>query len=190
MEKPVEEKSKSTWWKFKRWCYIYHRELAITMMIILIIIGIWFNPFDDVKTQVEYQEQDGGGVRTFLQGAKSAAKYTGTELANKHTNRSLIAKEGPNIKLDDIASRKSRMFQKASALTGSAASGTLKKLGQAPDYVMDKFRENASLIYEVFYQIAFIVIILLIVFPTVGFFIIGIICFIILRDKLAYLKSL
>jgi hypothetical protein len=73
---------------------------------------------------------------------------------------------------------------------GSSASSITEGAGAASNYLLDTFRNNASLIYEVFYQIAFIVIILLIVFPTIGFFIIAIICFIILRDKLAYLKSL
>ena len=161
----------STWRKFKRWCYINHRILAIIMMIILIIIGIWFNPFEDLNLEllVENTDQCGGGkIGSVLKRVRSTAKSSGIQLANKSTDASLIAKEGPELKLNDLKG-KTGLFQKASALSSSAASGAIKKIGRAPDYIMDKFRDNASLIYEVFYQTAFIVIILLIVFPTIGF---------------------
>ena len=143
-------KSITKWQKFKKWCYVHHQALAICMMIILIIIGIWFNPFDDI---VLMGQSGGGKFGKIMKELKKADKY-GAELTHQG---------------------------------GKAAS---KGVSEASGYVLDKFRDNSSLIYEVFYQLAFVVVILLIVFPTIGFFIIGIICFIILRDKLAYLKSL
>ena len=169
MESPDDKKSK--WWRFKRWCYIYHQELALGMMIILIIIGIWYNPFEEIGV-----EQDGGGnISAYLKGVGSAAKYSGYGIAPKGTDASNIAKEGPDIKLNEMGSKYQRFQQKSAAIMSSGSSMISKGAGKASSYVMDKFRDNASLIYEVFYQIAFIVIILLIVFPTIGFFIIAII---------------
>jgi hypothetical protein len=84
------DKNKSQWWKFKRWCYLYHQELALGMMIILIIIGIWFNPFEDIGEEIH--QQYGGRIGAALKGIKSVAKSTGfkDQIAKKGTDPSMI----------------------------------------------------------------------------------------------------
>ena len=181
----MEEEKKqinTKWVNFKKWCFKYHREIAIVMMIILIIIGIWFNPFEDIRE--ELKDQFGGklgGIRMGL---------------NKLSSQKLVKEAGFNEvqKLSNISgtegAKKARQSLKGKAIVGEGGKGLRAAAGEASDYVMGKFRDNASIIYEVIYQIAFVIIILLIVFPAAAFFIIALICFIVFRSKLDYLKSL
>ena len=170
----------SKWNQFKKWCYTYHRELAIAMLIILIIIGIWFNPFEAIKNQ--YTEdilQTGGRIGLSALSSASVARKAGVSNIQSLSNLK-NSSEGQSI--FDSQKRKALIREGGKGLKGTA--------GAVSDYAMARFRDNSSLIYEVLYQIAFVIIILLIVFPTAALFIIAIICFIVLRDKLAYVKSL
>ena len=172
------------WLNFKKWCYKYHREISIVMMIILIIIGIWFNPFDDIRD--ELKEQMGGGLKSSMRSGLSSQKQVSSLGIEKHDNK--------NIKLSNISgtegAKGARQSLKGKAIVGEGAKAIRGAAGEASDYVMGKFRDNASIIYEVIYQIAFVIIILLVVFPAAAFFIIALICFVIFRSKLDYLKSL
>ena len=180
LEKTSHESNLSTWKKFKKWCYTYHRELAIGMLIILIIIGIWFNPFEGIKNEsTEKMVQTGGRIGLSALSSGAVARKAG--VSNIKSLSSL--KNSPDGK---------SMFgsEKSKSLIREGGKGLKGAAGAASDYAMSHFRDNSSLIYEVLYQIAFVIIILLIVFPTAALFIIAIICFIVLRDKLAYVKSL
>ena len=175
--------SKSKWIQFKIWCYNYHREIALVMMIILIIIGIWFNPFEEIK------EQTGGvafGIGSALGATSSAGRLK--SLGNEGTNIGSISKLsnlGGSEKANEL-----RQSGKVKGAVREGGKGIRAAAGEASDYVMSKFRDNSSIIYEVVYQIAFVIIILLVVFPAGAFFIIALICFVIFRSKLDYLKSL
>lgn len=162
--------NKNRWIKFKKWCFKYYRNLAICMMIILIIIGIWFNPFENNNIILKYKQIGGGGKSDDLE-SKDA---TNSEQLLNNTSSKNIESGGKSSKY------KTGALQVEEKMTG----------GKSSNYIMNKFSNNSSVIYEIFYQIAFIIIILLIVFPTIALFIIAMICFIILRNKLTYIKSL
>jgi hypothetical protein len=63
-------------------------------------------------------------------------------------------------------------------------------MGNTADSTMDKMRTKSSVLYEILYQIAIVIIIFLIAFPAISLFIIAIVCYILLRKKLAYIKGL
>lgn len=54
----------------------------------------------------------------------------------------------------------------------------------------DDFKDFAPWFYGIIYSIAISVLMFLIFMPAVGFFIVGIICYSILKDKMGYIKSL
>ena len=181
-EKTQPKKKWSKWLNFKKWCYKYHREIAILMMIILIIIGIWFNPFDDIRD--ELNEQMGGKLGGIRLGLSALSSQKSVKKAGFDDVKSLSNISGTE------GAKNARQSLKGKAIVGEGAKAIRGAAGEASEYVMGKFRDNASIIYEVIYQIAFVIIILLVVFPAAAFFIIALICFVIFRSKLDYLKSL
>lgn len=187
-DKSSPQTNQTNWKRFKRWCYVYHRELAMGMLVILIIIGIWFNPFEEMKNELGHNIEEQTGGRFGLAGISTALSSSG-----KVARKSGVS---PDIKslseLKNMGSNAQASYgkEKYKALIGEGGKGLKGTVGAASDYAISRFRENSSLIYEILYQIAFVIIILLIVFPTAALFIIAIICFIVLRDKLAYMKSL
>ena len=54
----------------------------------------------------------------------------------------------------------------------------------------DDFKDFAPWFYGILYSIAISVLMFLIFMPAVGFFIVGIICYSLLKDKMGYIKSL
>jgi len=202
LDKLEESNHISNWIKFKKWCYKYHRHLAISMMILLIIIGIWFNPFNRkiLNKSDELLIEQTGGIAPILLAAgragSSLSKVSG-KINSKMTGDSKAIKEIQNseidtstFKLDQLKNNKARLATKSSAISSAGFKGATEMLGKGSDYALGKFRDNASIIYEFIYQLAFVILILLVVFPTIALFIIGIICFILLRQKLNYVKGL
>ena len=152
--------SKSRWYKFKHWCYRNHKYIAIMMLAILLLIGISYKHHPgEIKNKIQI-----GGVSGISDQLGSLAKND----------------IGKTLKTTvDSSSDKMRALAKISKDAGL----------RAPDAAMDKFRSSSSFIYDILYQISFIIIIMLIIFPSLAFFVIGMICFVLLRNKLAYLKS-
>ena len=185
------------WKRFKKWCYRHYKKLALIMLVILIIIGIY--PYNTNQT---------GGVApviamTAARAGPSLARLTSkgqslkaaqstinpSQLANSSTPFNEKAKQGPDINIEQYKGS-AKFGEKGKALIQSGRKLATEKLGMLSGAAMDKFRQNSQLIYEILYQIAFVIIILLIVFPMAGLFIISIVCFILLRNKLTTLKSL
>ena len=54
----------------------------------------------------------------------------------------------------------------------------------------DDYKSFAPWFYGMIYSIAISILMFLIFMPAVGFFIVGIICYSILKDKMGYIKSL
>ena len=84
---------------------------------------------------------------------------------------------------------------KAGALGNKAMSGkTYKKLGSKAFKLgagaANKFKEVSPIFYQVLYTIAFTLIISILVLPSFCFFIIGIICYFLLKSKIKGLKGL
>jgi hypothetical protein len=61
---------------------------------------------------------------------------------------------------------------------------------QAGAYVGDKAKEFAGWLYEILFAIAISIAICMVVLPSISFFIVGIICFFLLKSKISTFKSL
>ena len=61
---------------------------------------------------------------------------------------------------------------------------------QAGAYVGEKFKEFAGWLYEILFAIAISIAICMVVLPSVSFFILGLICFILLKKKVSQVKGL
>lgn len=61
---------------------------------------------------------------------------------------------------------------------------------QAGAYTGDKFKEFAGWLYQILFAIALSIAICMVVLPSITFFIVGIICFFLLKSKMSSFKSL
>lgn len=61
---------------------------------------------------------------------------------------------------------------------------------QAGAYAVDKAKEFAGWLYEILFAIAISIAICMVVLPSISFFIVGIICFFLLKSKISTFKSL
>jgi hypothetical protein len=84
-------------------------------------------------------------------------------------------------KMADIGAMKS---------AGMSKFGIAKELtGQAGQYAADKFKQFAGWLYEILFAIAISIAICMIVVPSISFIILGIICYFLLRKKIATMKG-
>jgi hypothetical protein len=65
-----------------------------------------------------------------------------------------------------------------------------KNVYQAGAYAGEKFKEFAGWLYEILFAIAISIAICMVVLPSVSFFILGLICFILLKKKVSQVKGL
>lgn len=87
-----------------------------------------------------------------------------------------------------------------SKLTSSSVSGMSTSLGMgqkftalsgaAAGYGMERARQGASIIWDFLYQVAFVIIVIIIIFPSIGLLIIGMVCYTLLKSKMGNLKKL
>ena len=61
---------------------------------------------------------------------------------------------------------------------------------QAGAFVGDKAKEFAGWLYQILFAIAISIAICMVVLPSISFFIVGIICFFLLKSKISTFKSL
>jgi fructose-specific phosphotransferase system IIC component len=52
------------------------------------------------------------------------------------------------------------------------------------------FKDNASFIYRILYTLAFTLILSILIFPSLAFFVIGILCYFLLQKKINTIKKL
>jgi hypothetical protein len=100
---------------------------------------------------------------------------------------------GPKISPMKMGTAMKSLSGKGRMLTNPLArniSALSRGMGNTADSTMDKMRTKSSVLYEILYQIAIVIIIFLIAFPAISLFIIAIVCYILLRKKLAYIKGL
>lgn len=91
----------------------------------------------------------------------------------------------------------SKGIGKGASAVGKGASAVGRGIKSAPSAMFNagaaaahKFTDNADVIYQIFYSIALFILICIISIPSIAFFVIGLICYILLKDKLKGLKAL
>ena len=88
------------------------------------------------------------------------------------------------------AGRKIQEMQSMRAAGKSKLSIAGNMAYQAGAYVGDKAKEFAGWLYEILFAIAISIAICMVVLPSISFFIVGIICFFLLKSKISTFKSL
>jgi hypothetical protein len=88
-----------------------------------------------------------------------------------------------------------KMYSKASTGVSKLASKKSWKSAGSSAFnfgndMADRFKAKSSVIYRLIYTIAFTLILAIIFLPSIGFFIVGIICYFILQKRINYLKEL
>jgi len=222
--------------KIKKYLLKYKKAIGLILLIILLIIGYYCDPYNFIYDDVNIKKeniQDGGSIETVkdkeyfkAQSAKAKAEAQAqAEAAKEEANEEAKAakdkaakdkaiedakpKPGFKDKLKSAVSKaktgqsekmqasfdlkKDKLKGAVKAMPGKALAG----IKQAPTAFYDAgataaraFKDNSDIIYQIFYSIALFIIICIVAIPTVALFVIGIICYFLLKDKMKTLKSL
>lgn len=174
--------------KIKYFILRYRRIIGILLLIILIYLYINCNNNDNKKTGVI----GGGNNEMDINNLKSIKKMK--------DNMGSYKKLKSNISTS-IASVKNKMNntklgKKLTEIKGFKDAGFSrveigKKMSyQAGSFIGNSFKNFATWLYELLFAIAISIAICMIILPSVSFFIIGIICYFLLKSKISTFKSL
>ena len=197
--------------KVKKFLLKYKRIISLICLIILLIIGYHCDFYHIINNDYNNNSDDNqiqnGGV---LDPAKEARKAELAGIAAKGKADRKAAKDtaiaekatAKKAKQDAKAAGPGKIEKKAAsgqaklaaqgqslknagkkALTLSTYTDPLKNAGRA-------VTDNADLIFQVFYSIAIFILICIVTIPTIAFVVVGIICYVLLKPKMAALKAL
>jgi hypothetical protein len=189
--------------KYKKYLLKYRKFIALICLIILLIIGYYYNPFNiENKNIINNNKsiQKGGSEPTVpsvetpaseTPASETPASETPAEPAKDSGKKSSKIDKGVaqlSIKVDKIKEAKDKAKE---SLKKSA-----KKLVSPSAYydagaaVAHKFKDNAGVIYQIIYSVALFIVLCVITVPAMAFAIIGIMCFFLLKDKMKTIKGL
>ena len=165
--------------KLKYFLLKYKRIIAIVLLIILLIIGYQCN-------LSIFSSNNSSNRSTILNGGYNS-------LVKKAVKESKIA-EKTSKTISKVGSAVKSGAQYAKANPGKAIAKTMK-YGASGAYSFaanrgQDIKEFAPWIYEQLYSISVFILVCIIFMPLIGFFIIGIICYTLLKDKIGYIKGL
>ena len=177
----------------------YKRVIGLVLLIILLIIGYYCNPYnigiDNSESNSNGKNIQNGGAGALAglaakagsgAGADVAKKSFGDKIKDKAKNMSAKSQADLESKGDKI--KDSLKSGKASAIAGVKNAPTA--MYDAGASVANKFKDNADVIYQVFYSIAIFIVICIVLLPSIAFIVIGVICYFLLRDKMKTIKAL
>lgn len=169
--------------KIKKFLLKYKKIICLILIIILLIIGYYCNPYENLYNK---NIQTGGAA---LPGAPEEKK-TEEKKANAtaeppaEPEKSYMDKKGDKAK-EKLKKRKEGAVNKLKSVANAPAG--IYNAGQA---AVDKFKDNADIIYQVLYSIALFILICIVTIPSLAFCVIGLICYILLKDQLGGIKGL
>ena len=174
----------------------YRRIIAVILLIIL-VITIYYDSKTEVYNVRKYNIMHGGG-----NGAPPPPPPSGTPPPPSGAPPSSGAPADPAAGTPKAPGRLSRLKSAAGAKIREKAAATGAKIA-AVDYnalskkpydlsarAVGKFKEGAPWLYQILYTIAFTLILAILVLPSFCFFVIGILCFFLLKSKVKALKGL
>jgi hypothetical protein len=164
-------KNDTTKIKIKKFLLKYKRIISLVLLIILIIIGYYCNPYN---FEIYSNTQNGGGMMSTL---KSKYKEGVKSQVAKFDTKVESAKEGLKSAGEGLA-------------TGAKAAVSPSTYYNAGATAARAFRDNADVIYQIFYAIALFIIICIVTLPAIAFAVVGICCYFLLKDKMKTFKSL
>lgn len=199
--------------KFKKILLKYKRIIGIILLILFLIIGYYEYNIDTYE-YINIKFQTGGeigkikgfsGATHFiskryqdLKGIKKEAKVIAAAGTQLRAETKAIKKE---IKQEKKTERRTALKQKATALLAkvprtakglgkAAIKGTYKSTYAVGAYGAETVRENADYFYGMLYAIVLSLAICIITIPSIAFFIMGLICYVLLKDKMKIIKGL
>ena len=183
--------------KYKKYLLKYRKFIALICLIILLIIGYYYNPFNiENKNIINNNKsiQKGGSeptVPSVETPVETPASETPAEPAKDSGKKSSKIDKGAaqlSIKVDKIKEAKDKA--KASLKKGAKKLVSPSAYYDAGAAVAHKFKDNAGVIYQIIYSVALFIVLCVITVPAMAFVIIGIMCFFLLKDKMKTIKGL
>ena len=182
--------------KIKKFLLKYKRIIGVVLLIILLIIGYNCNPYH-INTNSNSNENSkiiqSGGAGAIAAVARStvaspaAASAVSSIASDTAGNIKAAAGEETKKKLKDKAKGVAKSgLKSAGSGIKSAGSGMYDAAGAASRGLID----SADLIFQILFSIAIFVVICIVLVPSLALLIIGIICYVLLKDKIKLLKGL
>ena len=187
--------------KTKKILLKYKRIIGLVLLIILLIIGYYeyyeyydenFENFENFENYKNYknnsnQKQQGGAAGII--GVASKLSFTNISRAsNLATESKAVLDKAKQIKSANNINKKIGEI-KAKGVTGNLKSG-LKGTYNIGAAGAQSIRDNADWFYGMIYAVAISLAVCIITIPSIAFFIVGIICFVLLKGKMKYFKGL
>ena len=171
--------------KIKKFLLKYKRIIGLVLLICLLLIGYNCNPYNinNISNENSKIIQNGGGG----EGAPASTPAPAT------------GKEGASGGIADvkaaIGSDEGKKTAKEKALGAAKKVGKgIKNVGtgmyDAGAAVAHKFTGSADLIFQVLFSIAIFIVLCIVIVPSLALFIIGIICYVLLKGKMKGIKAL
>ena len=165
--------------KFKKFLLKYKRIIGLILLIILLLIGYYCEPYGNNNNSLNTLKKQKGGATAI---ANAATKINTSALKNVATNvKGTVegatgeaagedGEDGEEKKPESQYPKVSRMYEYGSRAGNSA-------------------KEWSGWFYSVVYSIAISLLLCIIVVPSIGFFVIGIICYFLLKNKMKVIKG-
>ena len=173
--------------KLTKYLLKYKRIIGLVLLIILLIIGYYNENYKNYENYENYnnQTQKGGagliGIASKLSLTDIKKAKGLAEDAKSISNKAKHMKTGDNIhdKVGNVLSK---------GVSGNIKSG-LKGTYNVGAAGAQSIRENADWFYGMVYAIALSLAICIITIPSIAFFIVGIICYFLLKDNIKSIKG-
>ena len=202
--------------KVTKYLLKYKRIIGLVLLIILFIIGYYeyyeYNEYNDenYKNYSNLKQQGGSSAAASILSVKRKLSFTDANQAGKQAKDSkAILKEAKNVKrADKIHAKVGSIMSKgtgfrmkegtkraaiAKLTTGAiskSVTGTVSTAYNVGAAGAETIRDNADWFYGMIYAVAISLAVCIITIPSIAFFIVGIICFVLLKSKMKYFKGL
>lgn len=179
--------------KLKLYLLKYRILIGLILLILLIVLGYYYNPYENLFNSNSNDSQvQRGGAETPTPSIETAALET--PATPSRTRRALIRQGRTTIETLAKVGRPIKKAGKKSLETAKDVYNDPKKyLNKGFDFgaaAAHKIGDNSDLIYQILYSVALFIVICIVAIPSVGFLIIGIVCYFLLKDKMKTIKGL
>jgi len=165
--------------KFNKYILKYKKIISIIILIILLIVGYYCNPY---KFNNIVNVKNIENIENALVG--------GSSLGEKISKSKFVQKSAASYDTKMAKVGEFKDSTKESLKSGAKAAISPSTYYNAGATAARSFTNNADLIYQILYSIALFIVICIITIPAIGFIIVGIFCYFLLKNKMKKLKSL
>ena len=190
--------------KFQKILLKYKRIIAIVLLIILLIIGYQCDIYYIFINKKEKTCILHGGDGNAAPAAAAAAAPAAAAVSAAAAAAAPAAAAAASAAADAVKPKakkgklyKSKYASKIKAGAKNAAAATKSGIMNAPANLKafgqrraEDIKDLAPWFYGIIYSISIALLSFLIFMPTIGFIVVGIVCFALLKEKISYIKSL